>query len=150
MKIETTVEISKPPSEVYEFLTDEENLSIWIKNFIRLDRLEGEDGQVGSTSRHIYNENGKTIEMIEEILAVRENELFEAILRNDEMEMRIRNELSERDDRGTILKVQSELKPKKFWTRLTTMLFRKRISRRQHSDLHRLKEAVEALREEFE
>ena len=147
MKIETTVDISKPPSEVYEFLMDEENLTLWIKNFVKLERLNGEDGQVGSTSRHVYNENGRIVELMEEISAVEENKLFEAILSNKHMEMRIRNELQSQAEQNTRLRVISEVIPKSFLFRIMLFFSKKSMQRRQSEDIHRLKEAVEALGE---
>lgn len=150
MKIETTVEISKPPSEVYHFLMDEENLRLWVKNFIKLERIQGEDGQVGSTSRHIYDENGKTTEFIEEILVAEEGKLFQAVLRNKQMEVDIINKFSSIDDNVTRLEVTSRLRPQSFISRLSLFFSKKRRYHHQMEDILRLKASIEALGDDFE
>ncbi|MFT5168400.1 MAG: putative membrane protein [Saprospiraceae bacterium] len=150
MKVENTVEISKPPSDVYEFLVDEENLSLWIKNFIKLERLEGEEGEVGSTSKHIYNENGKTIEFIEEITAKETGKLFKGVLRNRQVEIKISNELFLLADNSTRLVVVSEFYPQNLIIKIVTFFSKKSIIKRQRDDLQRLKEAIEELTEDFD
>jgi uncharacterized membrane protein len=150
MKVENTVEISKPPSDVYEFLVDEENLSLWIKNFIKLERLEGEEGEVGSTSKHIYNENGKTIEFIEEITAKETGKLFKGVLRNRQVEIKISNELFLLADNSTRLVVVSEFYPQNLIIKIVTFFSKKSIIKRQQDDLQRLKEAIEELTEDFD
>ena len=150
MKVETKVEIGKPPSEVYEFLMDEENLTLWIKNFVKLERLEGEEGEVGSTSRHVYNENGRTVEFIEEITAIKEGRLMQSIIRNKNMEIEIRNELFPVEDHSTQLVVTSDLRPLNLVFRILTFFSRKSIAKRQNEDLDRLKNAIEALGEDYE
>jgi len=150
MKIETTVEISKPPSEVYNFLMDEENLTLWIKNFIKLERINGEDGQVGSTSRHIYDENGKTTEYIEEVIVAEKGKLFQTILRNEQMEMDIINKFSPIGDNVTKLEVTARLRPLSFISRLSLFFSKKRRYHHQMEDILRLKASIEALGDDFE
>lgn len=150
MKVENTVEISKPPSEVYEFLMDEENLSLWVTNFIKLERLDGEEGEIGSTSKHIYNENGRTIEFIEEITANEPGKLFKGVLRNKNMEIIISNELFPLADNSTRLVVVSDIYPQNLLYKIMTFLSKRSIIKRQQEDLRRLKEAIEELAEDFD
>ena len=145
MKIETVVEIDKPPSEVYDFLMDEENLILWIKNFVRIEHLEGEPGKVGSTSKHFYDENGRIVEFVEEIIANEENKLFEGILRNKFVEITIRNILKPTKKNNTQLTVISELNPKSFFYKLMILFSKKKMINRQEEDVMRLKEAIEKL-----
>jgi uncharacterized membrane protein len=150
MKVENTVEISKPPSEVYEFMMDEENLSLWVKNFVKLERLEGEEGEVGSTSRLIYNENGRTIEFIEEITEKETGRLFKGVIRNKNMEIKISNELIPLSDNNTRLIAISEIYPQTLLFKIFTFFSKRSIIKRQEEDLQRLKEAIEELAEDFE
>lgn len=145
MKIETVVEIDKPPSEVYDFLMDEENLILWIKNFVRLEHINGEPGEVGSTSKHIYDENGRIVEFIEEIISNEANQLLESIIRNKFIEITITNRLQEINKNNTQLTVTSELNPKSFFYKLMTFLSKKKLTNRQAEDIDRLKKAIEKL-----
>lgn len=150
MKVETTVEISKPPSEVFSFLMDEENLSLWIKDFMKLERLQGEDGVVGSTSRHVYKENGRVTAFIEEILAVEEAKFFQSVLRNEQLEIEITNRLNSIEGEGTRLNVCSNIQAKTLWQKFRTFFSRKQLFKKQNEDILRLKEVIEALGEDFE
>lgn len=150
MKVETKIEINKPPSDVFDFMMDEENLSLWIKNFVKLERLQGEDGQVGSTSRHVYNENGKTIEFVEEITAIEKGRLMESVLRNKNMEILIRNTMEASESQSTKLFVYSELRPLNLFYKMLTIFSKKKIVKRQQEDIERLKNAIESLTEDYE
>ena len=145
MKIETVVEIDKPPSEVYDFLMDEENLILWIKNFARFEHIDGEQGQVGSTSKYTYDENGKTVEFIEEIVVNEENELIEGILRNKSAEIKITNRLLETKKNYTQLTVTSDIHPKSFLYKVKVMFSKRKLVKRQNENINRLKKAVEKL-----
>ena len=145
MKLETALEINKPPSEVYAFLLDEENLSLWIDGFVRLERISGEDGAIGSISKHIYNEKGRVIERIEEITANVEDELLEGILKGDRLNILIRNQLKPIGEGHTKLLVEVEVQPKSLFYKLFLPFFRGGMLKRQESDLQRLKEVVEKL-----
>ncbi len=150
MRIESKVEISKPPSEVFEFLLEDENLILWVKNFITLERLEGEEGQVGSTSRHVYNENGQTIEFIEEVLEIDPGKLFHSILRNSSMEIEITNKLSPLKDDHTLLCVSTDRRPLSFGAKVRNLFSKKKWTKRQVDDLQRFKDAIEELTEDYE
>ncbi|MFT7605950.1 MAG: hypothetical protein ACI8VT_003548, partial [Saprospiraceae bacterium] len=118
--------------------------------FIKLERLEGEEGEVGSTSKHIYNENGKTIEFIEEITAKETGKLFKGVLRNRQVEIKISNELFLLADNSTRLVVVSEFYPQNLIIKIVTFFSKKSIIKRQRDDLQRLKEAIEELTEDFD
>ncbi len=145
MKIETVVEIDKPPSEVYDFLLDEENLILWLKNFVRLEHIDGDPGQVGSISKYIYDENGRTVEFVEEIITNKKNEFREVILRNKFIEINLSNKLKQTKKNNTRLTVTSELNPKSLFYKLTTYISKRRIMKRQAEDIGRLKNAIEKL-----
>ena len=150
MKIESKVEISKPPSEIFEFLMEEENMILWIKNFITLERLEGEEGQAGSISRHVYNENGRTVEFFEEILEVEPGKLFHSILRNPTLEIEITNKLKPIDADRTLLWVETDRRPITFWAKIRHLFSKKKWTKRQAEDLQRFKDAIEELAEDYE
>jgi hypothetical protein len=145
MKIENVVEIDKPPSEVYDFLMDEENLTLWIKNYVRLEHLKGEPGEVGSTSKHIYDENGRVVEFVEEIIANKKDELFKGVLRNKFVEITICNKIKPIKKNYCQLTVTSELIPKSFFYKIMFWFSKKKLINRQAEDIDRLKKAIEKL-----
>ncbi len=147
MKVETVVEIDKPPSDVYDFIMDEENLILWIKNFVRIERINGEPGQVGSISKYTYDENGRTVEFIEEILVNEKDRLLKGVMRNRFMELTISNSLQPVANNSTKLTVVSAFHTKNYLYKLLLWVSKSKIASRQAEDIYRLKKAVEKLSE---
>ncbi|MBP7679726.1 MAG: SRPBCC family protein [Saprospiraceae bacterium] len=146
MTIESNIEISQPPSVVYQFLIDEENLSLWVSNFVRLERLSGENGEAGSTAKHFYFENSRTIEMREEILQTVENEQLISMLYGESFDMKVTNILTPIEaDEATRLAVAIQLTPRNFLAKLTLPIIRNKIEKRAVADLQKLKDAIEEL-----
>lgn len=148
MTIQSRIEIDKPPSEVFEFLMDEENLSIWVTNFIRAEKLEGEPGEPGFRSRHIYSENNRQLEMVEVVNEVIENRKFAATLQGRPFHMEISNELRPLPSGGTELSGRIEYKPHSPLTALLVWLRRRKYLHRLRHDLESFKKAVELMEPE--
>ena len=148
MTIQSRIEIDKPPSEVYEFLMDEENLSLWVTNFIRAEKLGGESGEPGYRSRHLYSENGRQLEMIEEVEEVIENRKFAATLYGKPYHMKIANEIRPLPSGGSELSGRIEYRPHHPFSALLVWLRHGKFLRRLRHDLESFKVAVEQLEPE--
>lgn len=70
MKIEYAVEmtIDRPRDTVVALFDDPENLKQWLHGLESLEPIEGEPGAVGSKSRLVFKDKGRTMEMVETIL----------------------------------------------------------------------------------
>lgn len=147
MKIENSIDIDQPPSVVYEFLMDEENLPLWLTNFVRLERISENQGEVGTLSKHIYNENGRIVELIEEIKNLQPNTLTEAEYSHPNFTMYITNRLTPVAENATRLTVSSSIRLHSFIMRLSSFFVRKAIDKRNKQDLVNLKNAIEELTE---
>ena len=149
MKLVITREINRPVEEVYSFLTNPENLRLWLSNYVRMEQISGEGLTLGSKNLHIYKEHGRTVEFVEEVTLQETNRLFGSILRHPNLEMKIRNELFPHTEQSTRLVVTAELKPLSFLYKLLFPLTRRKISQRQEGDIDRLKEVIETLGEDI-
>lgn len=147
MTIESNIEISQPPSVVYEFMMDEENLPLWLTNFVRMETISGEPGEVGSISKHFYNERGRVLEFTEEITEIRENELMAAKYESEDFDMHIANFLKPAGEASTRLTIRSEYLFKSFWMKLFAPFARNTMQKRMQENLERLKDAIEELTE---
>jgi uncharacterized protein YndB with AHSA1/START domain len=150
MKIESTIEIAKPPSEVFAFLVSDENLPLWILNLIRSERIEGDDATVGTITNLIYEESGKRVILEEEVVAVEENKSIEAILRHSRTEILLKYRLEELDEERTRLHSSYEYQPKSLLFKMYLSLNKGYLTDRYQNDLVRLKDAIESLSDEFE
>ena len=53
----TSIEIDQPPSRVYAFLTDDENLPLWATDVLKVERLHGDIERCvrsGSVALHLF------------------------------------------------------------------------------------------------
>lgn len=144
-RLSTVVDIDQPPSVVYGFLTDDENNPLWLSNFVRQERIKGSDGKVGSVSRQVFKRNGRQVSRMEEITQAREAEILEGHFRHDDLDIKIRNELTAKGTRKTQLRVTFEYWPKTWLAQIGFWLSRKTILSRHRRDIENLKTAVEAL-----
>lgn len=67
MQYECETVINLPRARVIELFDDPDNLSKWQPGLQSFEHISGELGQTGAQSRLVYDENGRTIEMIETI-----------------------------------------------------------------------------------
>jgi uncharacterized membrane protein len=147
MKIENSIEIDQPPPVVFDFLMDEENLPLWLTNFIRIEHISGEPGEVGCTSKHVYNENGRVIELMEEITAVKKNQMVAAKYVGAQFDMEVIYHLKSAGENGTQLHLSSDITSKGFFMKIMTPFIKKSIQKRGIQDLVNLKNAIEELTE---
>lgn len=147
MKFELSIEIDQPPSVVYDFMMDPENLHLWLTNFVRMEYLSGEEGTPGATSKHVYDENGRQIEMIETIVSNVENEKMVADYASEHFDMRVSNYLKPKGDHNTLLTISTEMEMKSFVLKLVGRIFRGKTEKRLAADMERLKGAIEELTE---
>lgn len=69
MKYSLEVEINKPIDEVVALFKDEDNLFKWMNGLQSLEHLEGKPREKGSTTKMLFKNGKREIEMIETILS---------------------------------------------------------------------------------
>jgi uncharacterized membrane protein len=68
MKYKIELEINLPIDDMLELFQDMDFMKKWQTGFVSLEVLEGEPGTVGSKSKLVYVNKGKTSEIIETII----------------------------------------------------------------------------------
>jgi uncharacterized membrane protein len=68
MKYTSEVTIGLPREHVIELFDSPNNLLKWMPGLQRFEHLTGEEGQPGATSRLVFEQRGKRVEMIETIV----------------------------------------------------------------------------------
>lgn len=70
MKYTVEIEINKPINEVVQLFNNEDNLFKWMQGLKSIEHLSGEKAKSGSTSKMIFKQGKREIEMIETIVSI--------------------------------------------------------------------------------
>lgn len=66
-EVTTSVTVNRPVSTVWNEFNDSTKLKLWLTGLQSIERIEGEDGQVGGKYRMLFQEDGNTFELIETV-----------------------------------------------------------------------------------
>lgn len=140
---EHEIEINKPLTEVYQAFNDPENLPRWLKGLQRTEQISGNPGEVGSVTKQIYLERGRTVEMIETITAHEPERFFAGTIDGPGMNGTLRVDFVDKGD-TTGMRFSADFQPCSFMMSLMMPFMKGAISRRQIGDLETFKRMVEA------
>jgi uncharacterized protein YndB with AHSA1/START domain len=132
------IKIKQPAEKVWQLMRDEKQLPLWLTNFKSIEHLSGEKGEAGSTSRMVFLEGGRTMEITEHILKVVENKEVHFTLSHPTMISDVRTRLVQKDG-GTMLIQATETKPQGFFMKLFFLFMKGTMKKRMQTDLERLK-----------
>ena len=68
-----TIEIDRPVDEVFRYLDTSELAIKWLSGLTKITPITTGGNRVGAQAKHIYNENGREFEMLEETLIYEPN-----------------------------------------------------------------------------
>jgi uncharacterized membrane protein len=145
MKISASVEIGKPPSEVFRFITDFENMSLWMSNFLRVESISGEPDEMGGRLKYYFLESSRTVEMDAEIINKIGDSLITTYLKNESLDILVENTFQQIAKNHTVYTQNMEFIPNTLAARAWLLFYGNKLSLRQREDLELLREAMEAL-----
>jgi uncharacterized protein YndB with AHSA1/START domain len=73
MAVDYTIDFNQAPEKVFRYLDEPSLIKQWMPELVSIETLTEGANRVGAKSKHIYNENGQTIEMVEEMLIYEPN-----------------------------------------------------------------------------
>ncbi len=76
MTIENEVLIDQPVARTWQVFTDEAKASEWMINLEKIENLEGAPLEVGSKWRLSFDENGKSVSVVEKVTQCVEHEVY--------------------------------------------------------------------------
>lgn len=76
MKYTVEIEINKPIDEVVKLFNCEDNLFKWMEGLQSIEHLTGEPGAKGSTSKLIFKQGKREMEMLETVISLNLPEEF--------------------------------------------------------------------------
>lgn len=140
--IKITTSVNAPVNRTWEILSNPVYLEQWVSGFIAIEHLQGNAGNVGSTSKLKFAERGKEIEVVEKILEVVPHKQFTIQITGDEFESISDIRLISLG-RKTELIQAVQLTPKHILMKIMMPVIKGEFKRRMTEDLGRLKNLVE-------
>jgi carbon monoxide dehydrogenase subunit G len=136
------IEIQRPVEDVFTWLDDEQKATQWLSGLEQIIPITQGGNRVGAQAKHIYNENGRRFEMIEETLIYEPNRHVKIRAEGDMFTLTAEYTLTPTGS-ATRLDFASELRFKNGLMRLLTPLLMLGSQRRTMRELQKLKSLVE-------
>lgn len=142
-KYQMTIDINQPVEKVFAFLDDSDHATEWIDGLVSIEALTEGGNRVGAKSKHVYHEDGRVIEMVEETLEYEPNKIVKFHGQTDGFELVVQYEL-ESIPTGTRLHYATESKMNSLFMKLISPLVNHSTNNKVNKDLLRLKELLES------
>lgn len=143
MECSSSLEIDKPPSEIFSFLHEWENVPLWLSEFQRYVPLEGEEGKLGSTSLIYLSIGSYRFRLHQQITSIEEDvsitTTWSSFLYNIDRQFSLKFV----EEGGSILSTAIHILPKNIFGTLTLPFLSRFISKRHKRNMSRLKIALE-------
>jgi uncharacterized protein YndB with AHSA1/START domain len=137
-----TIEINRPVEEVFRYLDTSELAIQWLSGLKQITPITTGGNRVGAQARHLYNENGREFEMLEETLIYEPNRRVKIKGVTELFEITAQYTLTPIGER-TRLDFEETLAFNNFFMRLLTPLITRSSKNRALQDFQRLKSLVE-------
>jgi uncharacterized membrane protein len=143
-KINVAVTVDANVEKSFSIFNDESNMQEWITGFVSLEKISGENNQVGSTYRVVMQDDGREMEMIETITTFKENEYFSFDLEHDDIYTSVDISFTAIDTTQTELVAKILFIPKAMFVRALMPFFEDAMKARQQNNYMNLKKLIEA------
>ena len=142
-KYTAQIDIAQPVERVFAYLDDEKHATEWIGGLVSIEAITEGGNRVGAKAKHVYEENGRTIEMVEETLIYQPNKQVKIKGITDGFELTAQYTL-EPIANGTRLHYESETTMHSLFMKLLSPIINASSKKRVETDLERLKRLLEA------
>jgi carbon monoxide dehydrogenase subunit G len=142
-KVTYSIEVNKPVEHVFQFLDDSYYATQWISGLQSIEAITEGGNRVGARAKHIYVENGREIEMIEETLVYEPNKRVKFKGVTDGFELTVEYRLVP-TAKGTRIEMIEEMHMTSLFMKIISPLIHLSAKRRLADDFARLKALVES------
>ncbi len=136
-------EVNKPADQTFKAFMDVTLMSEWMTGFKRMETLSGKPGEVGSKYRLVFAEGDKDVIVDEEVIAMKENELFIFSMDNDFLSGTGEFRFAENNGKTTVTYI-NDTAGKNIVYKSVLALFRSDIMERNKKDFEKLKTIIES------
>ncbi len=142
IKIEQSAEIQRPIGEIYGFLSDLENWSLWQPDLRESEQISRRSMEMGATFRQTLDIKGKRVKLLCEVTGYEPNEKLSFACDREDVSLALDFALEPVDD-GTRLTVRGEGRLSGFYSLLEPLVDRE-ANEQVKTNLHNLKNFLEA------
>ncbi len=139
-KVTTT--INAPVQKVWEILMNPDNLQHWLTGFVSAEHLTGKVGEAGSTSKLVFLERGKEMEIIETVLQVIQQQQFSSTMEHKSFKTETDIRLISFGSRTELIQTV-EFLPRGFFMKLLVPAIKGAMKKRMANELFSLKNFIE-------
>ncbi len=143
MECSSSQEIGKPPSEIFAFLYEWENLPLWLSEFQRFEPLIGEEGELGSTSLIYLSVGSYTFRLNQQISSFEDDTSLMTSWSCFLYSIDRKFNLKSLEERGSILNSKILVRPNNILGSLCLPFLSNLIQNRHKRNMGRLKVALE-------
>jgi uncharacterized protein YndB with AHSA1/START domain len=136
-----TVEIPKPPAEVFPWLLEADKVPRWTGHLTSYERLDDGDLGTGSRVRQVLDVSGRTIDVELEVIAYEPPTGAETRFSTNGIEV-VSAYALEAAGAGTRLTQSIEAKPSGLTARMLVPIIQPRLEQKLTEDLERLRETL--------
>src|SRR5688572_6225008 len=143
MLTETSIIITKPVREVWDFFKNPDNLILWLSGFQKFEHVSGIPGTVGAKAKHHFVEKGKELILDGELIEVTHEKRIIGILDSSMMLNKVTNSFNDLGNDQTEVSLSSDTQFKGFFLKKIGPLMKGEFKKRQEKDLQTLKQVLE-------
>ena len=136
-------EVNKPADQTFKAFMDATLMSEWMTGFKRMETLSGKPGEVGSKYQLVFAEGDKDVIVDEEVIALKENELFIFSMANDFLSGTGEFRFAENNGKTTVTYI-NDTAGKNIVYKSLLALFRSDIMERNKKDFEKIKTIIES------
>ena len=136
-----SVEIPRPPAEVFPWLLEEDKVPQWTGHLTRYERVDGGELGTGSRVRQVLEVSGRTIDVELEVTAYQPPSGAQTSFSTNGIDV-VSSYALEAASAGTRLTQTIEAKPSGLTARMLVPVLQPRLEEKLTQDLERLREAL--------
>ena len=136
-----TVEIPRPPAEVFPWLLEDDKVPRWTGHLERYERLDGGALGPGSRLRQVLEVSGRTIDVELEIIGYQPPSAAQTRFNTNGVEV-VSSYALEAAGAGTRLTQALEARPSGFTARMLVPIVQPRLEQKLTEDLERLRQEL--------
>ncbi|MEO9802501.1 MAG: SRPBCC family protein [Reichenbachiella sp.] len=140
---ETNIVIAKSVDQVYQLISNPDRACEWITGLKKVELQSGNASEIGSMTKYVFEERGKEVTFMEELLSITPNAHFSFRLDSDQVVMESETHLKAIGNDNTEVMMSNAVAGKGFFMKLLMPLMKKSMINRQQKDLFNLKGLLE-------
>jgi len=143
LTVEESIVINRPRLEVWEFMTDPDNVPLYSSNVVEYEMVSGEKQEVGRICRWVVKVAGRRLEMTDEMVAVEKGRSGDYVSKDAKIPYTLSVHCEDEGD-GTKVTWHQEMESLKGFFKFADPIVLKLYARDVRSNLEKAKTIVES------